>query len=96
MTARWSDPHCAYGPPGLLRPRVYPRLGLSHPTVKHHLANARFKAWAGDDGAARVDLTVRTPRLIATVIVQWTTGNCAVASLDCPSREHVTVAMAVP
>ena len=31
MTARWSDPH---------------RLGLSHSTVKHHLANARSKVGA--------------------------------------------------
>jgi len=30
------------------------RLGLSHSTVKHHLANARSKV-GGDDGAARVD-----------------------------------------
>ena len=31
------------------------RLGLSHSTVKHHLANARSKVGADDDGAARVD-----------------------------------------
>jgi DNA-binding NarL/FixJ family response regulator len=32
------------------------RLGLSHSTVTHHLANARSKVGGGDDGAARVDL----------------------------------------
>ena len=31
------------------------RLGLSHSTVKHHLANARSKVGSGDHGAARVD-----------------------------------------
>lgn len=31
------------------------RLGLSHSTVKHHLANARTKVGANDHGAARVD-----------------------------------------
>ena len=31
------------------------RLGLSHSTVKHHLANARSKVGADDHGAARVD-----------------------------------------
>jgi DNA-binding NarL/FixJ family response regulator len=30
------------------------RLGLSHSTVKHHLANARSKVGEGDEGAARV------------------------------------------
>jgi DNA-binding NarL/FixJ family response regulator len=31
------------------------RLGLSHSTVKHHLANARFKVGGDDHSAARVD-----------------------------------------
>ena len=31
------------------------RLGLSHSTVKHHLANARSKVGGDDNGAARVD-----------------------------------------
>ena len=31
------------------------RLGLSHSTVKHHLANARSKVGRGDDGAVGVD-----------------------------------------
>ena len=31
------------------------RLGVSHSTVKHHLANARVEGRRDDDGAARVD-----------------------------------------
>ena len=37
------------------------RLGLSHSTVKHHLANARSKGGGGDDGAAGVILAERSP-----------------------------------
>ena len=37
------------------------RLGLSHSTVKHHLANARSKVGRDDDGAARVDPGPRLP-----------------------------------
>ncbi len=46
MTARWSDPH---RPPDLLagsEKAAAHRLGLSHSTVKHHLANARSKVGA--------------------------------------------------
>ena len=49
MTARWSEPHRLPGPPACCDPgyvRAVSRLGLSHSTVKHHLANARSKVGA--------------------------------------------------
>jgi len=42
------------------------RLELSHSTVKHLLANARSKVWAGDDGEAGVDSGPRLPEPGAT------------------------------
>jgi len=45
MTARWSDPHRLPGPPESENAAAH-RLGLSHSTVKHHLANARSKVGA--------------------------------------------------
>ena len=43
MTARWSDPLCLPVPPAGSEKAAAHRLGLSHSTVKHHLANARSK-----------------------------------------------------
>ena len=41
------------------------RLGLSHSTVKHHLASARSKVGADDDGAARGSSPHACPNLRA-------------------------------
>ena len=46
MTARWSDPHRLPAPPTGSENAAAHRLGLSHSTVKHHLANARSKVGA--------------------------------------------------
>jgi hypothetical protein len=46
MTARWSDPHRLPDPPPGSEKAAAHRLGLSHSTVKHHLANARSKVGA--------------------------------------------------
>ena len=46
MTARWSDPHRLSDPPAGSEKAAAHRLGLSHSTVKHHLANARSKVGA--------------------------------------------------
>jgi len=46
MTARWSDPHRLPGPPAGSEKAAAHRLGLSHSTVKHHLANARSRVGA--------------------------------------------------
>ena len=46
MTARWSDPHRLPAPPTGSEKAAAHRLGLSHSTVKHHLANARSKVGA--------------------------------------------------
>ena len=46
MMARWSDPHRLPGSPACRDPGYAHRLGLSHWTVKHHLANARSKVGA--------------------------------------------------
>ena len=46
MTARWSDPHGQPGPPAGSEKAAAHRLGLSHSTVKHHLASARSKVGA--------------------------------------------------
>ena len=43
MTARWSDPHRLPSPAAGSEKATAHRLGLSHSTVKHHLANARSK-----------------------------------------------------
>ena len=48
MTARWSDPHRLPVPTGSEKAAAH-RLGLSHSTVKHHLANARSKVGALED-----------------------------------------------
>jgi predicted DNA-binding protein (UPF0251 family) len=45
MTARWSDPHRLPAPHGREKAAAH-RLGLTHSTVKHHLANARSKVGA--------------------------------------------------
>jgi len=46
MTARWCDPHrLAVIAAGSEKAAAH-RLGLSHSTVKHHLANARSKVGA--------------------------------------------------
>jgi hypothetical protein len=41
MAARWSNPHRLPSPTACCDPGYAHRLGLSHSTVKHHLANAR-------------------------------------------------------
>ena len=46
MTARWSDPHRLPGPQAGSEEAAAHRLGRSHSTVKHHLANARSKVGA--------------------------------------------------
>ena len=46
MTARWSDPHRLPGSPAGSEKAAAHCLGLSHSTVKHHLANARSKVGA--------------------------------------------------
>jgi hypothetical protein len=46
MTARWSDPHRLPVPFAGSEKAAAHRLGLSHSTVKHHLANARSKVGA--------------------------------------------------
>ena len=46
MPARWSDPRPACRPPTGSEKAAAHRLGLSHSTVKHHLANARSKVGA--------------------------------------------------
>jgi hypothetical protein len=46
MTARRSDPHRLPIPPAGSEKAAAHRLGLSHSTVKHHLANARSKVGA--------------------------------------------------
>jgi hypothetical protein len=46
MTARWSDPHRAYGSPTGSEKDAAHRLGRSHSTMKHHLANAQSKVGA--------------------------------------------------
>ena len=43
LTARWSDPHRLADPLAGSEKAAAHRLGLSHSTVKHHLANARSK-----------------------------------------------------
>jgi hypothetical protein len=46
MTARWSNPRPLPVPPTGSEKAAAHRLGLSHSTVKHHLANARSKVGA--------------------------------------------------
>jgi hypothetical protein len=46
MTARWLGPDPLPGSPTGSEKAAAHRLGLSHSTVKHHLANARSKVGA--------------------------------------------------
>jgi DNA-binding NarL/FixJ family response regulator len=63
MTARWSDPHprvAAVLVAGSEKAAAH-RLGLSHSTVKHHLANARSKVGATTTAQLVWILALRQP-----------------------------------
>jgi hypothetical protein len=61
MTARWSDPRRLPVPPACCDPGSAHRLGLSHSTVKHHLANARSKVGAATMAQLVWILALRLP-----------------------------------
>ena len=67
MTARWSDPHRLPGRPTGSEKAAAHRLGLSHSTVKHHLANARSKVGVTTTAQLVWILAPRLPESDATV-----------------------------
>jgi len=84
MTAPWSDPRRPPGPPTGSEKEAAHRLGLSHSTVKHHLANARSKVGATTTAQLVWILAPRLPG--ADGLAETEDGEVPV--LDLPERAH--------